>query len=120
METTLFLELETSLLKTEVRQSREKLDELLADDFMEIGSSGAMYKKQDALDHLPNSTDKVEYELMDFKTRPLSEELVQTFFKTKRTINDSDVTISNRTSIWKKNGDRWQMSYHQGTPIQNG
>ncbi|MCC7522235.1 DUF4440 domain-containing protein [Candidatus Uhrbacteria bacterium] len=116
MDKNYFLELELSILSPEVRRSREKLDALLADDFMEIGSSGAMYKKHDTLTHLPNSTDKTEYELFDFDARSLSEELVQTFFKTKRTINDSDVTISNRTSLWKKHGDSWQMVYHQGTP----
>ena len=38
-------ELETSLLKSEIRSSFEQLNILLADDFKEFGSSGLIYAK---------------------------------------------------------------------------
>lgn len=39
-------ELEERLLQTDVRKSPEELDQLLADDFVEIGSSGRLFNKK--------------------------------------------------------------------------
>ena len=111
-------DLELSLLKPEVRSSREKLNELLSDDFMEFGSSGSVYYKIDTLQNLTNSTDKVVYVVSDFKAKELSENFVLTTFKTERTINDTDIVVSLRSSIWKKTEGKWQMFFHQGTPIK--
>jgi len=113
-----FYNLEALLLQPEVRSSREKLDTLLADDFMEFGSSGAIYKKSDTLQNLTTTTDKVVYEMSNFDAKELSDNFVLTTFRTKRTINDFDVVNSLRSSLWKKTGDTWQMFFHQGTPIK--
>ncbi|MFD0050482.1 DUF4440 domain-containing protein [Actinomycetes bacterium NPDC127524] len=43
-------ELEESHTGLEVRKSREKLDEILADEFFEIGSSGYMFDKKECLE----------------------------------------------------------------------
>jgi hypothetical protein len=113
-----FYDLETTLLKPEIRSSREELDRLLADDFMEFGSSGSVYQKQDTLASLTTTTDNVVYEVSDFEVRKISEDAVLTTFKTKRTINDTDVTIALRSSIWKKIEGNWRMFFHQGTPVR--
>lgn len=113
-----FYNLETTLLKPEVRSSREELDKLLADDFMEFGSSGSVYRKPNTLANLTTNTDKVVYEVNDFEAKELSESFVLTTFKTKRTINDIDVVVSLRSSIWKKTNGSWQMFFHQGTPTK--
>ena len=114
-----FYDLELSLLNPEVRSSAEKLDALLADDFMEFGSSGSIYHKPDTLAGLTASTDKVIFEVSDFEAKKLSEDFVLTTFKTKRTIkNDIDIVVSLRSSIWKKTDGNWQMFFHQGTPIK--
>lgn len=42
------------LLDHSVRTSKQKLDELLHDDLIEIGQSGIYYTKNDVLDLLPN------------------------------------------------------------------
>ena len=47
MEMQKFIDLEKELLIDEIRMSREKLNELLHDDFMEITQSGTTYKKLD-------------------------------------------------------------------------
>lgn len=111
-------ELELSLLEPEVRSSYERLNELLADDFLEFGSSGSVYNKPDTLKGLTASTDKVVFGVSDFETKELSENFVLTTFKTKRTINDINIVISLRSSIWKKTNGNWQMFFHQGTPIK--
>jgi len=113
-----FYNLETMLLKPEVRSSREELDKLLADDFIEFGSSGSVYRKPNTLANLTTNTDKVVYEVSDFEAKELSENFVLTTFKTKRTINDIDVVVSLRSSIWKKTDENWQIFFHQGTPTK--
>jgi hypothetical protein len=113
-----FYELELFLLKPEVRSSADRLNELLAEDFIEYGSSGLVYYKQDTLQNLTASTDKVVFVVSDFKAKELSENFVLTTFKTEKTINDTDVMVSLRSSIWKKNEGNWQMFFHQGTPIK--
>jgi hypothetical protein len=113
-----FYELELSLLKPEVRSSVERLNELLSDDFMEFGSSGSIYHKPDTLSGLTASTDKVVFEVTDFESKKLSDDFVLNTFKTKRIINDTDIVVSLRSSIWKNNNGNWQMFFHQGTPVK--
>lgn len=48
------IKLEHMLLDNSVRTSKQKLDELLHDDLIEIGQSGIYYTKNDVLDLLPN------------------------------------------------------------------
>jgi len=113
-------ELETSLLKSEVRLSREKLNLLLADDFIEFGSSGLIYDKKEILDRLPKNsqTSPVEFLVSDFAVKELSENLILATFKTDKILSDKSHLISLRSSIWRKTSDGWQMIFHQGTPIK--
>ncbi len=110
-------ELELSLLKPETRSSFDLLNGLIADDFIEFGSSGSVYNKKEILDRLPTSADKVEYTISDFNVRILSDSMVQTTFKTDRIINGTEKLTSLRSSIWRKTNDNWQMFFHQGTPV---
>ncbi len=89
-------ELELSLLKPEIRSSREALDKLIADDFVEFGTSGNKYTKADILERLPNTLEKVEYTVSDFSVEAPSEDVVVVTFKTERTTNGSDKVISQR------------------------
>lgn len=111
-------DLELSLLKPEVRSSKEALDKLLADDFIEFGSSGNKYTKQDILERLPNTTEKVEYVVSDFKVDTPSEEIAIATFKTERTTDGKDKVFSLRSSHWRKVDGGWQMFFHRGTKIQ--
>lgn len=110
--------LETSLLKPEVRSSFDQLNILLADDFKEFGSSGLVYTKQHVLERLSSNTDKVVYVVSDFEVKILSEEAVMANFKTDRVINDTEKVSSLRTSLWRKEASGWRMFFHQGTPIK--
>ncbi len=112
-----FYKLETDLLKPEVRSSKEKLDELIAPDFIEYGSSGLVYDKNDILERLPNGDSPV-YTLSDFEIFILSENVVQTRFKTDRVDKDGSTTSSFRSSLWRKENNKWQMFFHQGTVIK--
>jgi len=111
-------ELETSLLNSEIRSSFKQLNNLLADDFKEFGSSGLVYTKQNILKRLPLNTDKVVYTVSDFKIKSLSENIVMSNFKVDRIINNMGKVPSLRTSLWRKEGDAWRIFFHQGTPIE--
>jgi hypothetical protein len=104
--------LEERLLQPEVRRSVQELDMLLADDFMEIGSSGRTYNRQQIMDRLPTET-IVEMTLMDFQAKLLAPGVALT---TYRVVKQRDRQYSLRSSIWKWKEDRWQMVFHQGTP----
>lgn len=70
-----FIDLEKELLIDGVRMSREKLNELLHEDFMEITQSGTTYKKLDALEGLSTSK-TVRIEAFNFSVKVLTDDLV--------------------------------------------
>lgn len=115
--TTTIKELELSLLKPEIRSSRESLDKLLADDFVEFGTSGNKYSKADILERLPKTFEKAEYTVSDFSVEMLSEDVAVAIFKTERTTDGKDKVISQRISHWRKTESGWQMFFHEATPI---
>lgn len=109
-------DLEISLLRPEVRTSKEALDKLLADDFREFGSWGAEYTKKDTLENLPKESE-VSFSVIDFEVKELSPNIVLATYRTlKEAIGDR--IQANRSSIWRKTGGGWQMVFHQGTPIK--
>lgn len=110
-------DLETTLLKPEVRSSTKDLDLLLADDFMEFGSSGEIYNKKMILERLPKDTEisPVQFEVSDFQVKELSENVVLATFKTDKILPDNSRATALRASIWKNTNGNWQMIYHQGT-----
>ena len=65
------IEHELSLHRNEVRSSREKLNNLLAGEFREIGASGAYFGKQEVLTSL-HEEDGFKIEAGDFEYRRLA------------------------------------------------
>ncbi|RUR14223.1 GNAT family N-acetyltransferase [Legionella sp. km772] len=106
--------LERSLLDSSVRQSTEQLNKLIADDFLEFGSSGKVYNKHDCIkpDEYPR-----KFVVSDFKIKELSKDVTLATYKTTE-----DGIASLRSSIWQRYGDEWKMIFHQGTKckVQNG
>jgi hypothetical protein len=110
------IELERYCLKPEVRSSREELDRLLADDFIEIPSTGASYDKSHALSRIPDEISPT-FTQQDYKLMILADGVAQLIYKaTVQRPNEKAASYSMRNSIWKLNGDKWQMLFHQGTP----
>ena len=105
----LIQQLELSLLDPSIRQSPEQLNKLLADDFLEFGSSGKIYNKQDCLQLVESSR---QFTVTDFKVKELSKELVLATYKT---IENGAVSL--RSSVWQRCGNEWQIVFHQGTKV---
>jgi hypothetical protein len=109
--------LESSLLEPEVRTSRERLDALLADDFLEFGSSGRIWRRDDVLSDLPEQALQ-RYHVTHFEVRELAPDVALSTFRVVRTPQSGAPTQrSLRVSIWQKQAAGWRMIFHQGTPV---
>ena len=114
--------LEERLLDSSVRASSEQLNQLLADDFLEIGSSGFQYDKAEVIEALTSgSGTPPEFAISQFQARSLSPQLVLvTYRAAKRTGSSEQVQYSLRSSLWAQRSGRWQLIFHQGTPMTPG
>jgi hypothetical protein len=102
-----FFELETALHKKQVRNSRAAVSELLAEEFIEFGSSGRTFNKSQIVEALEKDDSDEQVAVEDFVSRELAPGVVLVTYVThKRTL---------RSSIWKLIDGRWQMVFHQGT-----
>ncbi|WP_138420911.1 DUF4440 domain-containing protein [Aquibacillus sediminis] len=102
-------ELEESHIGLEVRKSSKKLDEILADGFYEIGSSGRMFSKKECLE---SGVVLTEMSIHNYEIQQLASNVVlSTYFITDKTRNQNTI----RSSIWKYISGRWQLYFHQGT-----
>jgi hypothetical protein len=101
--------LEEELLLPEVRKSEARVAALLAEEFVEIGSSGRIYDKQQIINRLQQEqwTGPLPT-VSDFLTRQLAPDLILAIYR----IVESN-TI--RSSIWKTTSIGWRMVFHQGT-----
>lgn len=110
------IDLEKALLTPRVRSSKDDLDHLLADDFFEVGASGDRFGKEFVLEHLPAELDSTQFIGRDFKVREIFAGVaLVTFIVTKHDKNGTKDSF--RSSLWVWRNDRWQMTYHQGTPL---
>lgn len=103
------MKLEEELLKPEVRSHPDRLNQILADDFFEFGSSGKVWHKEGDYN---NGLSNREMILSEFEIRFLSEAAVLATYR----IHDktrSQKTL--RSSIWRNNNETWKMIFHQGT-----
>jgi hypothetical protein len=117
----LLRDLEERLLSTAGRSSTRIINELLADEFVEFGSSGSVSTKRDALKFLPEeSRDGHRYEFItgDWQVRDLAEGVaLVTYRVTRKDLTAGTSLTSLRSSTWKHRDGRWQMVFHQGTRI---
>ncbi len=109
--------LEERLLRANVRRSPQDLAELLADDFIEIGSSGRIYDRQTTIAELQHES-PIEISLTHFQMRILAPDVVLATYHAVRSASaPAQTTQSLRSSIWKRLDGRWQLVFHQGTPL---
>jgi hypothetical protein len=108
-------ELEARLLRPEVRRYPEELSRLLADDFVEFGSSGHVYDKQSIIQALQQGPG-ARYTLQDLQVKPLGPGVVlATYVVARSTARERTAARSLRSSIWGRREGGWQIVFHQGT-----
>ena len=110
-------QLENDLIKSEVRKSAEKINEILSNDFVEFSSSGSEYHYkcgdvfQDAEDERT-----LDWEILNFKVKKVAENcILATYRVIKHDELDERKRYSLRSSLWTEENGKWKMSFHQGT-----
>ena len=106
------LALERELQTAHCRSDPDRLADLLADDFVEVGASGAVWDKASILDLL-DSEDSVEIEVLQLSGRVISADLVLLHWISRR----ADMR-ARRTSLWRRIESGWELVHHQGTPLR--
>ncbi len=108
--------LEESLLDTSVRRDRKKMRSMLAENFLEFGSSGRTWTRNGIIDLLSQETAFVPPAIEHFRCAFLSDDVALVTYRTVRTDRDSgEILASLRSSIWTNESGIWRMRFHQGT-----
>jgi len=105
------LSLETNLTLAEFRHNEKWLNEIISDNFTEIGSSGKSYNKKEVIKALLNSESSY-YNISEFNVIEIAD---NTCLATFTTTNNSNVV--KRSSIWVNKENNWQIVFHQGTKV---
>ena len=106
--------LELRLVDPGVRANPEEMAALLADDFLEYGSSGRTFDKQQVLEALQHEG-AIRFSLHDFHVRNLSRGVVLATYRATATPEGAEPRSSLRSSVWVRRSGRWQVTFHQGT-----
>ena len=118
----LLRDLEERLLSAAGRASPRIISELLADDFLEFGSSGCAFGKQEVLKGLAEESDggaRHARVTSDWQVRDLAEGVaLVTYRVSSKDLTAGTSATSLRSSIWKHRDGRWQMVFHQGTRVR--
>src|SRR5262245_11594949 len=104
-------------LEQKLAQVGEKLQpaearSLIAEEFLEFGTSGKIWRKAEILDALAQWP-AIERTVEDFRVSDLGSLCC---LVTYRAVGTDRRSASLRSSIWRQNGDGWQILFHQGTP----
>jgi len=115
---TLLRHLEEQLLHPKVRSSAQDVAALLTEDFLEFGSSGCIFTKQQIIESLLQEV-LTRRTLSDFRTKMLAPGVALVTYRAVRQDEvEEQEACSLRSSIWRWEEGRWQMVFHQGTPAR--
>ncbi len=107
--------LEEQLFQPEVRQAAEAVADILAEAFIEFGSSGRIYSREQIIEALRRES-PAQRSLTDFKTSVLAPDVVLVTYRAVRQSGSEGAPVSSlRSSIWQLIDGRWQLTFHQGT-----
>lgn len=108
--------LEERLLDRRVRSDPALLRELLAEEFLEHGSSGRTWSRAEMIEALRAERGELRFRLHDFRARRIASGAV---LATYRLLTEPEPPepprASLRSSLWVQRGGRWVIVFHQGT-----
>ncbi|MGA7158439.1 MAG: DUF4440 domain-containing protein [Acidobacteriaceae bacterium] len=108
--------LEASLLTDAVRKDAARVAELLADDFCEFGRSGQVYSKAEVLELLRDEVE-MQMAMTEFACRVVAEDVALVTYRSHRAVQGAEAISALRSSLWVRRDGRWQIVFHQGTPL---
>ncbi|HKJ27492.1 MAG TPA: DUF4440 domain-containing protein [Anaerolineales bacterium] len=104
--------LEESLWESSTRFDRAYMERVLAPDFFEFGRSGRVYTREEIL---AAQGDKINARLRDFKVTAVSEDVFLVTYVSE--VQYETLEVGNRSSLWLRTADGWQLTFHQGTKV---
>jgi hypothetical protein len=104
-------ELEESLLLASVRKSG-RVAQLLADNFVEFGSSGRLFTKEQIVASLCAESPTI-VTTTEFKVVLLAPGAALVTYRAHRHTEPPVYTL--RSSLWQMQNGQWKMIFHQGT-----
>ena len=109
--------LEVELHHPAVRCSQPRLEQLLHEDFHEVGRSGRRYDRVAIVKLLMEQSSSPPVESDEFCASLLAPGVALLTYRSAHRLADG--TLSNhtiRSSVWVQVAGQWQVRYHQGTP----
>jgi hypothetical protein len=111
--------LEEKLLHSDFQKNSEIINELLSEEFEEIGVIGKISSREEVIFWLLKKDKNMKWTLNDFKIRELTPDLVLATYQATSQGGASSISSkgSIRSSIWKLCSGHWKIIFHQGTKI---
>lgn len=109
-------ELEESLWRSETRFDNEYMNRTLAPDFFEFGRSGRVYKREETLNGARPQTINAKFPLKNFSITLIDTNVALVTYISE--VMYDELEVANRSSLWAKTTDGWQIRFHQGTPVK--
>jgi Uncharacterized protein conserved in bacteria len=109
--------LEEALHRPEIRRCRKALETLLSDEFVEFGASGSVYDRTSIINLLLQERpgDACCLRAANYVLKPITDDAVLLTYEAERSHANGSRRNVLRSSIWKYDGLKWQMFFHQGT-----
>ena len=106
-------QLEVALWRSETRFDAEYQEQIFAPDSFEFGRSGRRYKRSEMILVDPKPIN-ARLPLDLFHAHMLAPDVALVTYVSEVT-NGPIIEISNRSSLWVRTGETWQLQFHQGT-----
>ncbi len=106
-------QLEESLWRDETRFDTLYMEKVLHPDFFEFGRSGRVYERSKTI-YVPRSHIDAILPLENLEYHEVSDDTVLLTYRSQ--VKYETLEIWNRSSLWVKCEDIWQLYFHQGTP----
>ncbi|OAJ33996.1 DUF4440 domain-containing protein [Piscirickettsia salmonis] len=104
--------------REEFGRTKSDFENMMDDDFWEVGASGKIYSKEDILKTLEERYSKPFndiWEASDFKCKQLSNDV----YLISYSLLQDNKRLTRRSTVWKYvRSDSWKIVYHQGTVVE--
>ena len=107
--------LEEGLWRAETRFDRAWMERILAPGFFEFGRSGRVYSREDTLGIAARPIE-ARLPLANLDVRLLSPDVAQVTYTSVETYRGEE-QVANRSSLWSRTEDGWQLLFHQATAV---
>lgn len=106
--------LEDGLWRTATRFDPDHMDHVLADDFLEFGRSGRVYDRRAVID-VPAV--ELDVWLHGLRVHAVTADVALLTYVSEARFDTLE--RANRSSLWVREGGRWRLRFHQGTPLSS-